>query len=41
MQNILKDNMIKSISDAILGVNCDTRSGILILIDEEKDESLI
>ena len=41
-QIMSKDMMIKRVSDTMLGVNYDTASGVLALIDkEEKEESLI
>ena len=41
-QITLKDMMIKSVSDSIIGANCNTASSMLALINEEdKEESLI
>ena len=42
IKDMSKDNMIKSVSDAMLGIHGDTAIDVLALIDEEEsDESLI
>ena len=40
INDITKDNMIKSVSDAMLGIHSDTASDILALINEEESDNI-